>query len=141
MPYNHNGNRSIFNYTMAGKKKDEIYNNTSNKTFQYSDKKIMGNKVGKNDKENFNNKMNMKSTILKNFDPDDLEKKLPEYDEEYYKKMLENFNEEKMRSHATEFSLLFPLKNNIKKYGQILIKDNAMNDFNIVLWQYILTND
>ena len=55
--------------------------------------------------------------------------------------MLENFNEEKMRSHATEFSLLFPLKNNIKTYGQILIKDNAMNDFNIVLWQYILTND
>ena len=141
LPYNHNGNRSIFNYSMAGKKKDEIYNNTSNKTLQYSDKKIMGNKTGKNDKENFNNKMNMKTTILKNFDPENLEKKLPEYDEEYYKKMLENFNEEKMRSHATEFSLLFPLKNNIKTYGQILIKDNAMNDFNIVLWQYVLTND
>ena len=139
LPYNHNGNRSIFNYSMAGKKKEEIYMTISNKNLQFSDKRI-GNK-GKNDKENFNNKMNMKSTILKNFDPDDLAKKLPEYDDDYYKKMLENFNEEKMRSHATEFSLLFPLKNNIKKYGQILIKDNAMNDFNIVLWQYILTND
>ena len=141
LPYNHNGNKSIFNYLMAGKKKEEIYNMTSNKTVHFSDKKNPGNKAGKNDKNNFNNKMNMKSTILKNFDPEDLEKKLPEYNEEYYKKMLENFNEEKMRSHATEFSLLFPLKNNIKKYGQILIKDNAMNDFNIVLWQYILTND
>ena len=138
LPYNHNGNRSIFNYSMAGKKKEEIYNNLS-KNLQSSDKKNLA--KGKSDKENFNNKMNMKTTILKNFDPDDLEKKLPEYEEEYYKKMLENFNEEKMRSHATEFTLLFPLKNNIKKYGQILIKDNAINDFNIVLWQHILTND
>ena len=85
--------------------------------------------------------MNIKSTILRNFDSEHLEKKLPEYNEEYYKKMLVNFYEEKMRSNATEFNLLFPLKNNIKKYGQILIKDNAMNDFNIVLWQHILTND
>ena len=85
--------------------------------------------------------MNIKSTILRNFDSQNLEKKLPEYNEEYYKKMLVNFYEEKMRSNATEFNLLFPLKNNIKKYGQILIKDNAMNDFNIVLWQHILTND
>ena len=145
LPYNHNGNRSIFNYTMAGKKKEEIYTNTSNKNGLSTDKKnTIGNKKGKNeknDKENFNNKMNIKSTILRNFDSQNLEKKLPEYDEEYYKKMLVNFYEEKMRSNATEFNLLFPLKNNIKKYGQILIKDNAMNDFNIVLWQHILTND
>ena len=142
LPFNHNGNRSIFNYTMAGKKKEEIYSSTSNKNGFSSDKKnTIGNKKGKNDKENFNNKMNIKSTILRNFDPDNLEKKLPEYNEEYYKKMIENFNEEKMRSNATEFTLLFPLKDNIKKYGQILIKDNAMNDFNIVLWQNILTND
>ena len=141
LPYNHNGNKSIFNYSMAGKKKEEIYMNIANKSLQINDGRKLSNKPIKNDKENFNNKMNMKTTILKNFDPENLEKKLPEYDEEYYKKMLENFNEEKMRSYATEFSLLFPLKNNIKKYGQILIKDNAMNDFNIVLWQHILTND
>ena len=145
LPYNHNGNRSIFNYTMAGKKKEEIYTNTSNKNGLSTDKKnTIGNKKGKNeknDKDNFNNKMNIKSTILRNFDSQNLEKKLPEYNEEYYKKMLVNFYEEKMRSNATEFNLLFPLKNNIKKYGQILIKDNAMNDFNIVLWQHILTND
>ena len=137
LPYNHNGNRSIFNYTMAGKKKEEINMNMVNKSVQLPN----NNKLGKNDKENFNNKMNMKTTILKNFEPENLEKKLPEYDEEYYKKMLENYYEEKMRSHATEFSLIFPLKNNIKKYGQILIKDNAVNDFNIVLWQHILTNE
>ena len=137
LPYNHNGNKSIYNYSMAGKKKDEINISMTNRSAQFP----INNKIGKNDKENFNNKMNMKTTILKNFEPDNLEKKLPEYDEEYYKKMLENYNEEKMRSHATEFNLIFPLKNNIKKYGEILIKDNAINDFNIVLWQHILTND
>ena len=141
LPYNHNGNRFIFDYSMAGKKKDEIYMNLTNKSSQLSDSKRINNKAIKNDKENFNNKMNMKSYILRNFEPENLERKLPEYDDEYYKKMLENYYEEKMRSNATDFSLLFPLKKNIKKYGQILIKDNAMNDFNIVLWQHILTNE
>ena len=141
LPYNHNGNRFIFDYSMAGKKKEEIYMNLTNKSSQLSDSKRISNKTIKNDKDNSNNKMNMKSYILRNFDPDNLERKLPEYDDEYYKKMLENYYEEKMRSHATEFSLLFPLKKNIKKYGQILIKDNAMNDYNIVLWQHILTNE
>ena len=65
---------------------------------------------------------------------------MPEYDDEFYKKLIELFNEEKSRSHSTEFNLLFPLKNNIKTYGEILIKDNAVNDYNIVLWQHILTH-
>jgi hypothetical protein len=70
---------------MAGKKKEEINMNMVNKSAQLPN----NNKLGKNDKENFNNKMNMKTTILKNFEPENLEKKLPEYDEEYYKKMTE----------------------------------------------------
>ena len=84
--------------------------------------------------------MSIKSAVLKNFEADNLEKKLPEYDDEYYKKIIEIYTEEKSRSHSTEFSLIFPLKDNIKTYGQILIKDNAVNDYNIVLWQHILTH-
>ena len=78
---------------------------------------------------------------MRNFDGSHLEKKLPEYDDEYYKKIIELYSEEKSRAHCTEFNLLFPLKNNIKTYGNILIKDNAVNDYNIVLWQHILTHE
>lgn len=66
---------------------------------------------------------------------------MPEYDDEFYKKMIELFKEERSRSNITEFNLLFPQKNNIKTYGKILIKDNAINDYNIVLWNHILTHE
>ena len=147
LPYNHNGNRSVYNYSMINKKKDEnksIINNyisPTNKSVDKSDKKKIHNKSTKTEKEDFNNKMSIKSTILRNFDGSHLEKKLPEYDDEYYKKIIELYSEEKSRAHCTEFNLLFPLKNNIKTYGNILIKDNAVNDYNIVLWQHILTHE
>ena len=134
LPYNHNGNKSVYNYTMINKKKEE--NTAINKKI----KNIDINKLAKTEREEFNSKMSIKSTILRNFEPDKLEKKMPEYDDEFYKKLIELFNEEKSRSHSTEFNLLFPLKNNIKTYGEILIKDNAVNDYNIVLWQHILTH-
>ena len=105
------------------------------------DRKKSTNKITKTERDDFNNKMSIKSTILRNFEPENLEKKLPEYDDEYYQKIIELFTEEKSRSHSTEFSLIFPLKNNINTYGKILIKDNAVNDYNIVLWQYILTHE
>ena len=137
LPYNHNDNKSIFNYSMINKKKEEI-NTIRNKSFE----KKNVNKLNKTtEREEFMNKMTIKSNILKNFDSEKMEKKLPEYDDEYYKKIIEIFNEEKSRSHSTDFSLLFPLKNNIKLYGNILIKDNAVNDYNIVLWQHILTHN
>ena len=138
LPYNHNGNKSIYNYLMINKKKDE---NTSlkNKSVEKKEKKNF-NKLIKTERDEVNSKMTIKSNILRNFDSENLENKLPEYDDEYYKKIIEIYTEEKSRSHATEFSLLFPLKNNIKLYGKILIKDNAVNDYNIVLWQHILTH-
>ena len=139
LPYNHNGNKSVYNYLMINKKKDE---NTSlkNKNVEKKEKKNI-NKLIKTERDEVNSKMTIKSNILRNFDSEKLEKKLPEYDDEYYKKIIEIYTEEKSRSHATEFSLLFPLKNNIKLYGKILIKDNAVNDYNIVLWQHILTHN
>ena len=139
LPYNHNGNKSVYNYLMINKKKDE---NTSlkNKSVEKKEKKNI-NKLIKTERDEVNSKMTIKSNILRNFDSEKLEKKLPEYDDEYYKKIIEIYTEEKSRSHATEFSLLFPLKNNIKLYGKILIKDNAVNDYNIVLWQHILTHN
>ena len=148
LPYNHNGNKSVYNYTMINKKKEDN-NSKINNFISYSNKNIEKldrkknntNKIIKTERDDFNNKMSIKSTILRNFEPDNLEKKLPEYDEEYYQKIIELFTEEKSRSHSTEFSLIFPLKNNINTYGKILIKDNAVNDYNIVLWQYILTHE
>ena len=147
LPYNHNGNKSVYNYTMINKKKEEnssVINNFisySNKNIEKLDKKKNMNKITKTERDDFNNKMSIKSTILRNYEPDNLEKKLPEYDDEYYQKIIELFTEEKSRSHTTEFNLIFPLKNNINTYGKILIKDNAVNDYNIVLWQYILTHE
>ena len=144
LPYNHNGNRSVFNYTMIKKKKEDN-SSLSNKVLEKKEKKSKIdkkdlNKLTKTERDDINNKMSIKCNILRNYDSEKLEKKLPEYDEEHYKKIIEIYSEEKSRSHATEFSLLFPLKSNIKLYGKILIKDNAINDYNIVLWQHILTH-
>ena len=149
LPYNHNGNKSVYNYNMINKKKEVNENNSkidnyitpSNKSAEKAERKKATNKLTKTERDDFNSKMSIKSTILRNFDGDNLEKKLSEYDDEYYQKIIELYTEEKSRSHSTEFSLLFPLKNNIKTYGKILIKDNAVNDYNIVLWQYILTHE
>ena len=142
IPYNHNGNRSVFNYTMINKKKEDkislIKKNLEKK--EKKDKKDV-NKLTKTERDDINSKMSIKCNILRNFESEKLEKKLPEYDEEHYKKIIEIYSEEKSRSHATEFSLIFPLKNNIKLYGKILIKDNAINDYNLVLWQHILTHN
>ena len=144
IPYNHNGNRSVYNYSMVNKKKEETINLDFNK---YKLNKAVpqngAKKPVKKEKEesNSSSKMTVKATILKNFEPENLEKKLPEYDEEYYKKIIEMFTEEKARANATDFNLIFPLKRNIKTYGEILIKDNAINDYNIVVWQHILTHE
>ena len=141
LPYNHNGNKSIYNYLMVNKKKEEATTLKNKSVERKSVERKSVNKLNKTEREDFNAKMTIKSNILKNFESEKLEKKLPEYDDESYKKMIEIFNEEKSRSHATDFSLLFPLKNNIKLYGNILIKDSAVNDYNIVLWQHILTHN
>ena len=82
--------------------------------------------------------INLKSSVVQNFNIDNLKNRTNEYDNEYYKKIIENFVEERARSEMTDFKLIFPIKDNIPTYSDIIIKSNTLNDSNIVLWSYIL---
>ena len=159
IPYNHNNNGEIvFNYLMKKTKIDFEINNdffpklrfTTNKFFNLYDD--FENYVNNNKNNNIstngifplinnNSLMTIKSIILRNFNPNDLKQKLPEYDNDFYKKIIEIFEEEKSRSQLTDFKLIYPLKTNIEFYSKILIKSNCLNDSNIVLWEYILNKD
>ena len=158
VPYNHNNNGEVvFNYLMKKNKIDfELNNNlfpklrfTSNKFFNLYDdlENYINNKKNNLTNNgifpliNNNSLMTIKSIILRNFNPNDLKQKLPEYENDFYKKLIEIYEEEKCRSELTDFKLIFPLKNNIEFYSQILIKSNCLNDSNIVLWEYILNKD
>ena len=154
IPYNHNNNgETVFNYMMKKTKIDFDINNhlfpklrfTSNNFFNlYND---LGNYLNNNKNNNNisafpsinnNSLMTVKSLILRNFNPNNLRQKLPEYDNEFYKKIIEFFEEEKARSELTDFNLIFPLKENIEYYSKILIKSNCLNDSNIIIWEHIL---
>ena len=157
-PYNHNNNgETIFNYLMKKTKIDFDINNdmfpklrfTKNNFFDlYNDFENYVNNNKNNSINNnipfrsFNNSTNIisiKSNIMKNFNPMNLKQKIPEYDNEYYKSIIEYFVEERARSEMTDFNLIFPLKNNIENYSEIMVKSNTLNDANIVLWQHILS--
>ncbi len=152
-PYNHNNNGEIvYNYLMKKTKLDFDINNelfpklrfTRNNFFDLYDdfenyvNSNKNNNLANNNTSNNNNIMLIKSNIVKNFNPLNLKQKLPEYDNEYYKNIIEYFEEERARSEMTDFKLIFPLKNNIEFYKDIMIKSNTLNDSNIVLWQHIL---
>ena len=49
---------------------------------------------------NNNNVMTLKQNVLKNFNQFNLSQKLPEYDNEYYKNIIEYFEEERARSEV-----------------------------------------
>jgi tubulin polyglutamylase TTLL4 len=151
-PYNHNNNGEVvYNYLMKKTKLDFDLNNelfpklrfTRNNFFDLYDdfENYVNNNKNINLANNItmnNNIMTIKSNIIKNFNPLNLKQKLPEYDNEYYKNIIEYFKEERARSEMTDFKLIFPLKNNIEFYKDIMIKSNTLNDSNIVLWQHIL---
>ena len=59
---------------------------------------------------NNNNIMIMKSNVIKNFNQQNLKQKTPDYDNEYYQKIIEYFIEERARSELTDFNLIYPLK-------------------------------
>ena len=61
--------------------------------------------------------------------------------DEYYKKIIENFIEEKMRSELTGFELIFPKKNNVEFYSKILKDSKYHNEANNVLWNFVLNNE
>ena len=156
IPYNHNNNgETVFNYMMKKTKIDFDINNhlfpklrfTSNNFFNvYNDlDNYLNNNKNNNNISAFpsinnsnNSLMTVKSIILRNFNPNNLRQKLPEYDNEFYKKIIEFFEEEKARSELTDFNLIFPLKENIEYYSKILIKSNCLNDSNIIIWEHIL---
>ena len=61
--------------------------------------------------------------------------------DEYYKKIIENFIEEKLRAELTGFELIFPKKNNVEFYSKILKDSKYNNEANNVLWDYILNSE
>ena len=159
-PYNHNNNgETIYNYLMKKTKIDfdinndlfpklrftrnnffDLYNDFENYVNNNKNINMMANNIPFRSLNN-NNLMTMKSNIMKNFNPTNLKQKLPEYDNEYYKNIIESFEEERARSEMTNFNLIFPLKNNVELYSDIMVKSNTLNDFNIVLWQHILSEN
>ena len=139
IPFNHNNNETVYNYEMMKNREKEMENSLrKNKSkslrlpFLYS---LSGNK--KFDK----NIINLRSTIVQNFDIENLKYRTVEYDNEYYKKIIETYKEEKIRAELTGFSMIFPKKDNIEFYSKILAKTNSINDTNIVLWEHILNNE
>ena len=158
-PYNHNNNgETIFNYLMKKTKIDFDINNdlfpklrfTRNNFFDlYNDfENYVNNNKNNNSGSNLtfkslnnNNIMIMKSNVIKNFNQQNLKQKTPDYDNEYYQKIIEYFIEERARSELTDFNLIYPLKNNIETYSDIIIKTNCLNDSNIVLWEHILNEN
>ena len=155
VPYNHNNNgENVFDYLMKKTKIDFDINNylfpklrfTYNNFFSAHNEQQNHLNKGKdflNNSNGFpfinnNNLIMVKSKVLKNCDPENLRQKLPEYNNDFYKKMIEVFEEETARSELTDFNLIFPLKNNIEFYSQIFTKTHIINDLNIVLWEHIL---
>ena len=139
IPFNHNNGETIYNYEMMKNREEEKENpRKRNKAkslrlpYLYS---INGSR--KFDK----NLINLRSSIVQKFNIDNLKNKTEEYDNEYYKKILEICKEEKLRAQLTGFSMIFPKKENIEFYSKIMAKTNSINDTNIVLWEHILNNE
>jgi len=144
LPYNHNYGEPVYNYEMMKNKIEEkekgiIIKKEKNKKIKLP-KLYNGN--GNNNKIVDKSLMNLRMAVVQNFNIDNLRKKIPEYDNEYYKKIIEIYKEEKCRASTTGFTMIFPKKDNVNFYCKILAKDNSkINDTNIVLWEYILNNE
>ena len=129
-PFNHNNNEDIYNFS----------NEKNNKENNIKIAEMKLPLINKSNKVE-SNLINIKQKIEKNFNPNNLRGKISEYNQEYYKKMIKTFQEEKMRAETTGFSLIFPKKDNIEYYANILNKNNFVNDANAVLWSHILNNE
>ena len=114
------------------------YNNNNNNSNNNS-KKNNNKGNGKNKKEE--SLLNVKTNVVKNFNQNNnLKSEISEYENPFYKNMINYFIEERARSEITNYSLLFPKKENIEKYSIFLTKEGT-NDTNIVMWNYLLTKD
>jgi hypothetical protein len=139
IPFNHNNGETIYNYeTMKNREKERENQNKANKA-KYLKLPYLYN-VNRNSK--FDKALiNLKSSVVQNFNIDNLKNRTNEYDNEYYKKIIEIYKEEKARASLTGFEMIFPRKDNIEFYSKIMSKSNSINDTNIVLWEHILNNE
>ena len=144
LPYNHNCGEPVYNYEMMKNRMEEKEKEKESGIKKEKSKKMklpqlysLNNINKMNDK----NLMNLRLNVVQNFNIDNLRNRIPEYDDEYYKKMIDIYKEEKDRMTTTGFTMIFPKKENIEFYSKILSKENGINDTNIVLWEYILNNE
>ena len=143
LPFNHNYGEPIYNYEMM---ENKIIKEKENGTLikKEKNKKMKLPKLYYTSSSNKNidkTLMNLRLAVVQKFNIDNLKKKIPEYDNEYYKKIIEVYKEEKFRANTTGFTMIFPKKENIEFYSKILAKENKINDTNIVLWEHILNNE
>ena len=96
---------------------EEVYNLDRKKNKNYTDIKLP--------KININMKNNLEIYNKEGFN-------------ESYKDIIECFEEEQMRVEKTGFELIFPKKNNVKLYSDILKNSKYNNEANNALWDYIL---
>ena len=139
LPYNHNSGEPVYNYEMLKSRIEDKEKGIIN--VKKEKKKKMKLPQLNNNKVIDKNLMNIKMNVVKNFNIDNLRNKCPEYENEYYKKMIEVYKEEKERAKITGFTMIFPKKDNINFYCKILAKENKISDTNIILWEYILNNE
>ena len=96
---------------------EEVYNLDRKKNKNYTDIKLP--------KININMKNNLEIYNKEGFN-------------ESYKDIIECFEEEQMRVEKTGFERIFPKKNNVKLYSDILKNSKYNNEANNALWDYIL---
>ena len=102
---------------------EEIYNLSRKKNYKsLSDFKLP--KINQNFKNNY-----------------EIQSKGNEKIDEYNKKIIENYLEEKMRAELTGFELIFPKKENVEFYSNILKESKYNNEANNVLWDYVLNSE
>ena len=141
-PFNHNNNETIYNYEMMKNRenrKEPEKNNRSKTKFKSLRLPYLYNLNG--NKKFDKNLINIRTAVIQKFDIENLKNRTNEYDNEYYKKIIEIYKEEKIRSALTGFEMIFPRKDNIEFYSKIMLKTNSINDTNIVLWEHILNNE
>ena len=142
LPFNHNYGEPVYNYEMM---KDKINKEKEGKSPIKKEKnknmKLPKLYYGNNSNSNDKDLMALRLSVVQKFNIDNLKNKIPEYDNKYYKNIIEIYREEKLRANLTGFSMIFPKKENIEFYSKILAKEDKIIDTNIVLWEYILNNE
>lgn len=137
IPYHHNCSTEVYNLSYDSsnyKKKEEDFEVLPPISFNNSSSSNNNNSAA------LKVVYAIKAKINKEFNKKDLKHHSEEYNNDYYKKMLDDMNEEFARSTVTKYNLVFPLKNNIDYYSQFLMYDKNPNDDNIIAWQWILTH-